>query len=200
MAMNTLDWRKHDVDIAGAAIVAVVAVVGYALAIHGPLSDSVSYERAKRREKQVQLAVSALEAKIASAEAKLGANNATLESMSATLPSSHDVHNLIARIHAIASGCEVVLTRLHPTATARETGYQVIALLVEGRATFPKLHRWFARMESEVPYVDISNFSIRKANEGPVDEQVACLFECSLKFYIGAAAEEPADAETAEQP
>jgi len=178
------NWRRYDVDLAGAAMLVVVALAGYALAIHEPLSDSLNSDQALGQRDEMSVRVASLKAKCASTRRGIEEVTDRLAKTRTRLPDSHAVDDLICRLHDIASQCGVVLNRLQPVATAERQAYQVASFLIEGRATFLALHQWFALIESGVPYFDITNFSIRASKDKDEKGNMICLFECSQRFYF----------------
>lgn len=178
------NWRRYDVDLAGAAMLAVVALAGYALAIHEPLTDSLNSDQAREQRDEMSVQVASLKAKCALTRRRIEEVTDRLAKTRTRLPDSHAVDDLICRLHDIASQCGVVLTRLQPVATARREAYQVGSFLIEGTATFSALHRWFALIESGVPYFDITNFSVRASRDKDQKGNAICVFECSQRFYF----------------
>ena len=185
--MKANQWRQYDVDLAGLGLLVAVTVVGYALAIHGPLSDSFRHDRARREQEEMALKVASLRARGAAIEAKIEHAKHRLSSMEAKLLDSHAVDEVIARLHDAASQCKVVLTRFQPTVASRQTGYQSRKFLVEGHGPFRALHRWFSQIESDVPYLDVTHFSIRSSGKqvSQADGESVCHFECSQRLYLG---------------
>lgn len=76
-------------------------------------------------------------------------------------------------------------------AISRHDGYRIFRFLVEGKATFPALWRWFSMIESDVAYLDISHFAIQATQERDKEQNTLCTFECSQKYYVSEPAPKP---------
>ena len=66
--MNIKDWRQYDVDLLGTALLVLIALVGYALAIHAPLMDSLRYDEARQQRHDVSVQIAALQTRCAAAK------------------------------------------------------------------------------------------------------------------------------------
>jgi len=177
-------WRRYDADVAGVGLFALVALVGYALVVHRPLADSLGYDQTLQQREETAAGVASLRAQCVSIKDQIDQANRRLTSAELDGRGSHTVDELISRLHAVGSQCGVVLTRLQPTTGTKEPGFQVTRFLVEGRASFPAIHRWFALIESSMPYLDVTHFAVRGSNDKDTQGATLCLFECSLKFYV----------------
>ncbi len=188
--MNTHKLRQHDADFAGIALVALLGVVGYVLAIHRPLQDSLDYDRIVQKRDATREQVNLLKVQQATLLARIEQAKATQEQLSATLPDSHALDDVLGRLHTLASQCDVVLTRLQPVGLRKEDGYHVNLFQIEGKAPFGSIHRWMTRIEKEVDYLDTTHFSIHTTKERTPDGGTVCEFECSQRFYISRPATE----------
>jgi Tfp pilus assembly protein PilO len=184
MVTRIKDWRRYDVDLAGVGLLILIAVVGYPLAIHSALSDVLRYEQARRQRDEASAALASLRAQCASAKRQIEESRHRLTTVGSRLPDPHAVDGMISRLQKLTSQCGIVLARLQPAGTAENDGYQASTFQIAGKGTFPALQRWFARIESDVPYLDITHFVIRATNEKDKGEKTLCLFECTQKLYL----------------
>ncbi len=181
--MKTIDWRQHDSHVLGAGLMGTVAVVGYVLLVHGPLTDSLRYGQVRQRHDGLALAVGSLRSECDSIAGQIEETKSRAAAEQSMLPDSHTVDDLLSRLHDLGSQCGVVLTRLQPTGIEQRPGYQIRTFHIEGRATFPALHRWFGLIEVGVPYLDITHFSISTSKNKQQQNDV-CRFECTKRFYF----------------
>lgn len=184
-----INWRQYDVDAAGAIALVVIALVGYLFGIHSPLNDSMSYDKAHRRQQEMSLTTASLRAKTASLQSQLKETSNRLAESGSRPPDAHAMDNLMSQLQNTASRCGLVLERIQPMGMISHEGYQVNRLLIEGKGTFSAIHAWLAQLELDVPYLDTTNFSIRASKETSEDGTTVCHFECSQKAYIAPARE-----------
>ncbi|MBN1347648.1 MAG: type 4a pilus biogenesis protein PilO [Phycisphaerae bacterium] len=200
--MNLTKWRQYDVDAAGAALLIGVALVGYALLIHAPLMDSMRHGRAQSQHEDVTATIALLNQKLDTTRLEIEEARRQLSVSKARTPSAQDMDDLLARIDAVASQCGVVLTQLQPMGVQHHSGYQVATFLVQGKASFKGLHQWFSLIESGVPYLDITHFSITvlddKQRESGTGDDVMCRFECTKRLYLSGS--EPGETALAKRP
>lgn len=182
--MTTDLWRKHDIDAVGGTVLIVVALVGYVLAIHGPLNDSLNYDDVRRQRDEMSVTTASLRAKIAVLERQIEETTEQLRHATSKLPTSQAVDDLVSRLHKIASRCGLVITRLQPMDVIKHEDYEISRFIVEGNATFPAIHRWLAAVESEARYLDVTNFSILATKEKEKSGGTICRFECSQRLYF----------------
>ncbi len=161
----------------------LTALVGYALLVHRPLTDSLRYAESLAQHEQILSKVTALKAELNSVKSRLAEEDRS-GCEEAAPPAPDVVDDLLGKLNDLASKCGVVVTRLQPMGAEERDGYQIRVFLFEGTATFPALHRWLAMMESEVPYSDVTHFAIRGTRIGKGDEETVCSFECSQRLYF----------------
>jgi len=181
--MNPRHLQRYDVDMLGGGVLVLTALVGYALLVHRPLTDSLRYAEVLAQHEETLGKVTALKAQLHSMKSRL-AEDGRSDCEEAGPPAPDVMDDLLGKLNDLASQCGVVVTRLQPTGAAERAGYQIRAFLFEGTASFPALHRWFAMMESQVPYSDVTHFAIRGTKIGKGDEETVCSFECSQRLYF----------------
>jgi len=184
MVTRIQNWRRHDVDMAGVALLVLVALLGYALTVHGPLRDSLRYDQARRQRDEATAGLASMRTRCASVKDQIKEYENRLQHMESSLPDPRTANGPLSRLQDLASRCGVVLTRLQPMTTTKNPGYQASLFQIAGHGSFPAIQRWLARIESDVPYLDVTHFQIRASGEKNRAGQTMCLFECTPRLYL----------------
>ena len=183
----TWNWRKYDVDLAGLGLLVAILFVGYIVFIGNPLADSVSYESVKLEHAEMQKTLRASQAKLVSLERQVENVTREFNAAKGMLPGPVPGDQLLAQLDDIAMQCGIVVARWEPTGRQSLADYQVDRFVVDGKASFPALYRWFSLVEAGVPHLDITNFSVRADN----NKKELCDFHCSIRYYSRIPGNEP---------
>ena len=182
---------KLNANMAGGALALVAAVAGYTLFIHGSLTDVLSRETTLAQYRGVRSDVAAKQHACVAEHQQIDDIGEHLAQAQASLRQSRDVGALLGYIAELAKECDVQVGRWQPLGTTKHPEYQVQKFLVEGKADFPAIHRWFVSIETQAAHLDVTNFRIA-TSAGRFGE--ACDFECSTRSYT---APEPAPQQVA---
>jgi len=176
--MDRMDWKRWNADVVGAGLFLTVALAGYGLFVHRPLNDALHKASATENLHHVRRSFDSLQNTFTLQQRKIDNVRERLDGHHAALLRPRTADGFLSNLNEIAGQCGVEVTRWQPTGVQEYPGYQAEGFLVEGRASFPAVHRWLALIEAGAPFLDVTHFSIRSS-----DKDGGCAFECSLISY-----------------
>lgn len=181
--MNLDRVRDLQIDLYGAAAAVVLVAAGYGLYLHKPLSDAMRRGAMQERYAQVNEQVTTLRSACSSQQKETENSRLRLATLAASLRSPGGTDELLSRLDHLASECGLQLGGWQPGGEEVHDQYSTHIYWIQGRAAFPDLCKWLSLVESGVPLLDITHFTIRGAGERSIDDK--CDFECTLRLYTG---------------
>ena len=172
-------WQQYGTDAAGATVLALIVLGGYTLLVHTSLCHVLRAEPVRRQHSEMQATMAALREQCQTPRASLDEEQQRLTRAAAKIPGAQATDEVLVRLNEISAQCGVTVARWQPIGIEFGAEYQAHLFVVEGTAHFPALYRWFASLEGDVSYLDVTHFAI----QGDRSDDQPCRFECSMKFY-----------------
>ncbi|HOA72619.1 MAG TPA: hypothetical protein PL151_12245 [Phycisphaerae bacterium] len=184
MVIHRNSLKGLEIDLAGAAAVIALAVVGYVLLLDQPLRDMLAGKDLEERQEAATQAIHTSQAEYRTRLRALEEARSELQLRSRGLTGTGAPGEVLARINELARQCDVRISRWQPQNVQLLAEYQQEAFSLDGVATWPALLQWLALVEEGVPLLDVTHITIST----PVGAgQIACEFSCSLRLYRGKA-------------
>ena len=90
-----------------------------------------------------------------------------LRTLGGTPPPAGEKDLQIARVTALANECSVTIDQYLPIETVDYEDHQANLLQFTGRGSYANIQRYFQRFESDLDFVDITNFNISTLGQEP---------------------------------
>lgn len=180
--MNLERLKEMKIDLAGIALFMLIAAGGYAMFLHEPLADAMAEHAVQENCRKAQQKLTTLQEKLLSAYRKRDAMRDKLDRLGTLSAAPDSMDELLSRLDQLAEECGVQIVQWRPIGLEEHEDYTVRVFSVQGQAEFTGLSRWFALIESGVPLLDVTHFSVGAEKTAG---KTTCKFECTLKLCNG---------------
>jgi hypothetical protein len=192
MVKMKLNTRQLNVDVVGAIAVAGLITLGYGLFVWSPMNRCLEAEPARQQEADLAADVSTLQTRCAEHLRKIEKMKTSLSAQSMTMTPIDEVDQLLARLDQLGSQCDVDLAGWQPVGELSGEEYTSKLFRLQGTASFRAFHRWLTLVESGLPLVDVTHFSLREEGK---NQETGCLFDCTLRVHMPLQGDEPEQSE-----
>ncbi len=184
MSSNRISLDRLDLTAVAALLAPLAVLAAYVLCLHGPLTTVLQRESTRRTEREMAQALTDLQKTCLTRMERIRTAQAYLADHQPATDSGDSGDQALDRLARLASECGVILGRWQPIGAHRAEGYETRAFTVQGTSAFPALRNWFSLVETGVPRMDMTHFSIRQT-QGPAGGPASlCEFECTLKLHL----------------
>lgn len=181
--MNLNRMRELQIDLCGTVSALLLAVAGYGLYLHAPLSDAMRRAPVEERCAEVERQVASLKSTCAARIEENEQMRGRLATLAAALRSPAGTDELLSRLDRLATECGLDIGGWQPGGEESHDQYATHVYWIQGRASFPDLCKWLSLVESGVPLLDVTHFTVRGGGERSVNGK--CDFDCTLRLYTG---------------
>jgi len=182
MVALRINLKGLEMDVAGAAGVAALALAGYFLLLHRPLQDVLAGHELQAQQDAAAEGLNSLQGDYRKKFEQLQRSRNQLQKRAEWLVYPDPPSEVLSRINDLARQCGVRIVRWQPQGTQSCSDYRVQLFSLQGAARWPALLRWLALIEQGVPLLDVTHYVIGGSVTAGQEE---CEFSCSLKLYVG---------------
>jgi hypothetical protein len=95
-------------------------------------------------------------------------------------PKANQKDRQIARVTALAKECHVKVNQVAPIETVDQEDHQAVLLQFGGQASYRAARDFFRRVENEIDFVDVTNFSVSKVPQEVGSGECVVTWSCRI--------------------
>lgn len=144
----------------------------YAMLIHPSLQDLADVPRCREEYGSVQEQLDQTRNALHRAQSQIDEGKQRLSQMGGGPPPASQKDRQIGRLTALADDCRIKIIQYVPIDTVEHVDHQAFMVEFVGQGKFLDIQQLFGRIESTVPFVDVTNFVISRVQ---TNETSQCL-------------------------
>jgi len=165
VTLNPHEWMS----LAGGILVAGAC---YALLIHPSLQSLADLPRCRKDRQAAQHELDQARTTLQRTQKQITEGKTLLSRMGGGPPPASQKDRQIARLTALADRCHVKIMQYVPIDIVEHADYRAFMVEFVGQGDFVNIQRLFVLIESNVDFVDVTNFAVSRV---PADESSRCL-------------------------
>lgn len=173
--LDILEPHQWLIMIGGVLLISAV----YALLIHPSLKDMTELPRVQEEEQAARKELNDLRDKLQGTERQIRENREALAVLGGAPPPISEKDMQIARLTALADGCGVQVNQVAPIDIVDYADHRAFMVEFAGQGSFISIQQMFELIESQVDFVNVTNFSI---TAGQPSETSTCRVSWSCRI------------------
>jgi hypothetical protein len=182
MVSQILSKRIKHWDRALIIVSVALPAIAYLLLVHPSLQDLLDRQAVLDEEQRLLSSIAELRRAYVGTFEDIRHKQDELERQAVSVDPIGEVDEVLARLNTLGSQCGVEINSWRPIGRTEHEQYETELYIVEGESAFIDLHRWFVLIETGLPLLDVSHFSLQ-ANQRSNENK--CTFECTFKLHSG---------------